>query len=125
MKSVAYHFMTNAIYIGLSIVVVLVLFGLLKSCRIVQEFIVKVQKGNKNLSYPQFVELCQNTENGLAPIRGLEFLISVSAIKGDQLLPVPDHRAELWSSSRIEGVFLQHLLLPKAARWRKWSGGTL
>lgn len=101
------------------------LFGLLKSWRIVQEFSVKVQKGNENLSPPKCIKLCQNIENGLTLIQGLEFLISVSSIKGDQLLPVPDHRAELWSSSRIEGVFLQHFLLPKAAGWRKWSGGTL
>lgn len=107
--------MTNAIYIGLSIVGVFVLFGLLTSCWIVQEFRVKVQKGNEDLSCPKYVKLCQNAENGLASIRHLAFLISVSSIKGDQLLPVLDHRAELWWSSRIEGVFLQHLLLPKAA----------
>lgn len=111
-KSVANPSMTNAIYIGLSIVGVFVLFGLLTSCWIVQEFRVKVQKGNENLSCPKYVKLLKN---GLASIRHLGFLISVSSIKGDQLLPVLDHRAELWWSSRIEGVFLQHLLLPKAA----------
>lgn len=47
-KSVANPFMTNAIYIGLSMVGVFVLFGLLTSCWIVQEFRVKVQKGNEN-----------------------------------------------------------------------------
>lgn len=70
-------------------------------------------------------KLSQNTEKGLAPVRGLGILISVSSFEGDQLLPIPDHRAELWSSSGTEGVFLQHLLLPQAAGSRRRSGGTL
>lgn len=50
--------------------------------------------------------------------------VSLWCIKGDQLLPVLGNGTKHWSSSRIEGVFLQHLLLPQAAGRRRRPGGT-
>lgn len=61
---------------------------------------------------------------GTFPAFGFACHVSLWCIKGDQLLPVLDNGTKHWSSSRIEGVFLQHLLLPQAAGRRRRSGGT-